>query len=249
MRRKPTRDWKAYDYVLRGRECDARYDHHAGEPLFARAAELDPGYAEAHGRRAVALVVMYWMEQRPELLRQAEVCAREALSLDENDAKSHEAMAYVLCHQRKFELSGVHFDRAIALNPNDVVVAMDRANFLSRTGRADEALQALEAAMRRDPFPAHLVLGGPLHRPISAQALCGGNRRDRQYGHLHPLPSCLSRRGVGSCRGASTRRDEVAKILAGRPGATLAYVAAAEPYSDPALLEHLLDGLRKAGLQ
>jgi TolB-like protein len=45
VRRKPTTDWKAYEYVLRGRECDSRYDHHAGEPLFARAAELDPGYA------------------------------------------------------------------------------------------------------------------------------------------------------------------------------------------------------------
>ena len=51
-------------------------------------------------------------------------------------------------------------------------------------------------------------------------------------------------------RGASTRRaTKWRKFLPARPGATLAYVAAAEPYSDPALLEHLLDGLRKAGLQ
>jgi TolB-like protein len=249
VRRKPTRDWKAYDYVLRGRECDARYDHHAGEPLFARAAELDPGYAEAHGRRAVALVVMYWMEQRPELLRQAEVCAREALSLDENDAKSQEAMAYVLCHQRKFELSGSHFDRAIALNPNDVVVAMDRANFLSRTGRADEALQALEAAMRREPFPhtwfweVRFTALFQLKRYAEAIAAIGN------MAILHPLHHAYLASALAHAGRLDEARDEVAKILAGRPGANLAYVAAAEPYSDPALLEHLLDGLRKAGLQ
>jgi adenylate cyclase len=43
-------------------------------------------------------------------------------------------------------------------------------------------------------------------------------------------------------------RREVTAFLAAKPGATLALVAAAEPYAQPALLEHLLDGLRKAGL-
>jgi len=249
VRRKPTKDWKAYDYVLRGRECDARYDHHGGEPLFARAAELDPSYAEAHARRAVALVVIYWMERRPELLREAEVCAREALSLDENDAKSQEAMAYVFCHQRKFELSGVHFDRAIALNPNDVVVAMDRANFLSRTGRAEEALQALEAAMRREPFPhtwfweVRFTALFQLKRYGEAIAAIGN------MAVFHPLHHAYLASALAHAGRLDEARDEVAKILAGRPGATLAYVAAAEPYSDPALLGHLLAGLRKAGLR
>jgi adenylate cyclase len=33
-----------------------------------------------------------------------------------------------------------------------------------------------------------------------------------------------------------------------KPGATLSWVARAEPYSDQRLLDQLLDGLRKAGL-
>jgi selenocysteine lyase/cysteine desulfurase len=43
-------------------------------------------------------------------------------------------------------------------------------------------------------------------------------------------------------------RRELAAFLNARPDATIALVAAAEPYAAPALLDHLLDGLRKAGL-
>ena len=44
-------------------------------------------------------------------------------------------------------------------------------------------------------------------------------------------------------------RREVTTLLDSRPGATIALVTAEEPYANQALLGHLLDGLRKAGLQ
>ena len=48
------------------------------------------------------------------------------MSLD--DAASHEAMGYVCQHQREFDLAEMHFNRAMSLNPNDVYIAVDRAN-------------------------------------------------------------------------------------------------------------------------
>ena len=65
-------------------------------------------------------------------------------------------------HQRKFDLAGVHSGRAVGLNPNDVMIAGHRANWLVRVGRLDEALQSLDAAMRRDPYPPTWHLGHPL---------------------------------------------------------------------------------------
>jgi hypothetical protein len=44
-------------------------------------------------------------------------------------------------------------------------------------------------------------------------------------------------------------RRELAEFLKAKPDASLASVAAAEPYADSAFLDHLLDGLRKAGLR
>jgi tetratricopeptide (TPR) repeat protein len=99
----------------------------------------------------IALVAPYWLDQEPEQLRRAEACARTALSLDDHDAASHEAMGYVCQHQRKFDLAEMHFNRAMSLNPNDVCIAVDRANWLVRVDKPAEALQGLEAAMQRDP--------------------------------------------------------------------------------------------------
>jgi len=47
-RGKPTAHWVAYDYFLQGRHFDYRYDLEQSITLFARAAELDPDYVDAH---------------------------------------------------------------------------------------------------------------------------------------------------------------------------------------------------------
>ena len=217
-------------------------------PFFARAAELDPGYAHAHAWRAIALTVQYWVDQQPEALRQAEACARMALSLDDHDALSHDAMGYVGVHQRKFDLAGVHSGRAVGLNPNDVMIAGHRANWLVRVGRPDEALQSLDAAMRRDPYPPTWIWDirwcALFHLKRYEDAVAAlRNMATFHFWHHAYFAAAYAHAG---------RQDDAARALAGflevRPAASLALVAAAEPYADPALLDHLLDGLRKAGL-
>jgi TolB-like protein len=247
-KRKPTRDLVAYDYFLRGRERDAYFDHGAAEKFFARAAELDPGYVHAHAYRAMALVVLYWLEQDPERLRRAEACARTALSLDDHDGTSHEAMGYVALHQRKFELAGIHLERAAKLNPTDVPIAADRVNWLISTGRLEEALQSLEAAMHRDPFsPTWLWefrFTALFHLKRYDEAIAAlRNMATFQFWHYAYFAAAYAHAG----RMEEARR-EMATFLNAKPGATVATFVAAEHYAEPALLDHLLDGLRKAGL-
>ena len=79
-RRKPTEDWAAYDFLLRGRECNHHYRVAEGERFFARAVEIDPGYVQAHAWRAVMLGVMYLHDEQEETLAAAFRSAREALS-------------------------------------------------------------------------------------------------------------------------------------------------------------------------
>ncbi|MGQ0485705.1 MAG: hypothetical protein ACT4SY_10175 [Hyphomicrobiales bacterium] len=73
----------------------------------------------------------------------------------EERAQRRLAAILVALHQRRFDLAGIHFNRAVRLNPNDVYIAADRANWLVRIGRLAEALQSLEAAVQRDPFRQH----------------------------------------------------------------------------------------------
>ena len=54
---------------------------------------------------------------------------------------------------REIRPAGSHLDRAIALNPNNVIGATTRAMWLVRVGRSAEALESLDEVMKRDPFP------------------------------------------------------------------------------------------------
>jgi adenylate cyclase len=248
VKRKPTTDWRAYDYFLQGRACDASFDLAGAEVCYKRAIELDPGFVHAHAWRALALTGRYWQDQQPEQLRLAEVSAKTALSLDGNDPWSHHAMAFVALHQRKFDLAGVNLDRASNLNPNDTGVAFDRAALLVRTGRPDAALQCLDAAIRRDPFPATWAWSVRwrvlfhLKRYEDAIAALRNMAKASVWHHAYLAATCAH---AGHPDDA---RRELAAFLQAKPDATLAVIAAADPYADETLLDHLLDGLRKAGL-
>ena len=152
-KRRPTRDWAAYDYFLQGREQYHRYNLIEAEPFFARAVELDPGYAHAYAMLANALLGRYWEDLQAETMERALDVARKGLSLDDADPWCHTVMAIILMFRGHRDLAGVHFERAVALNPTDVQIATMRAWWLARTGRANEALDILDIAMRRDPFP------------------------------------------------------------------------------------------------
>jgi TolB-like protein len=247
-KRKPTSELAAYDCFLRGRERDAYIDHVGAEAFFARAVELDPGYVHAHAYQAIQLVLQYWVDQQPEKIQRAEASARMALSFDDQDGVSHQAMGYVALHQRKFDLAAMHFDRAVSLNPNDVYITGDRANCLVRIGRPAEALQGLEAAMQRDPFaPTWLWVA-------RCNALFHLKRYDeavaalRNLSTLHFWHYAYFAAAYAHAGRPDDARRELATFLNGRPDATIALVAAAEPYAEQTLLDHLLDGLRKAGL-
>jgi adenylate cyclase len=152
-RRKPTEDWVAYDYLLQGRACEYRYDVVSAARFFARAIELDPEYVHAHAGRAIALGVQYLLDERPETLAAALVSAQAALAHDENSGWAHRAMGYVALRRCEFALAGQHFDRALALNPNDVLLVAQRANWLMHVGRLEEALSSPDSTLQREPYP------------------------------------------------------------------------------------------------
>ena len=247
-KRKPTRELAAYDCFLRGRERDAYFDLAGAEVFYAQATALDPDYVHAHAQRALALTVLYWLHQDPEMLRKGETAARTALALDDHDGTSHEAMGYVALHQRRFELAGIHFERAVSLNSNDIYIAADHANWLTRTGRPTEALQRLDEAMRRDPFSPtwlwEMRSNALFHLGRYEEAIAAL----RAMSTLHPWHFAHLAAAYAHLGRLADAHRELANFLQAKPGATVAQVAVAEPYQTSALLTPLLSGLRKAGL-
>jgi adenylate cyclase len=247
-RRKPTKLWVAYDFFLQGRECVDRFDVEAAEPLLRHAIELDPGFARTHETLARAFVFKFFSDGRTETLSNALVYAKKAVSLDENDAASHCALAHVYTFMHQLEVAGVHFSKAVALNPSDVGVAIGHAHWLARVGRTSEALEKLDIAVQRDPFRPDWyweIRGIPLLQEKRYEEFIEGyNHISRPQVWHHPYLA-IAYAHLGRIEEAKAHAAEVLKL---KPDFSAKWISAMEPYKDPVYLEHLLDGLRKAGL-
>ncbi|MGH6907728.1 MAG: BTAD domain-containing putative transcriptional regulator, partial [Aestuariivirga sp.] len=247
VRAKPTASWVAYDYFLQGRELSNRYKIHEADGFLARAIELDPGYVHAYAWRASALLAKYWYDQKPETFQQAVTCAEKALSLDDSDAWCHQAMGLISLHSNKLALAGMHFERAMGLNPNDVNVTADYAGWLGYMGRFDEALRYLDMAMQRDPFPPNWMW------EIRGTVLLLSKRHEEAIGAFHKAPienfftHALLAAAYAWAGQMENARRELFLARQGRED-TLFSLMAGLPCSDDDHRNHILDGLRMAGL-
>lgn len=247
-RRKPTGDWVAYDYFLQGRERFHHYQYVEAEPFFARAAELDRGYAQAFAFRAQTLLGRYWRNLESGAKEEAMSCAERALSLDDTDAWCQLAMGFVLTHHGKRDLAGPYFDRAVALNPTDVLIAYSRAWWLVRVGRANEALENLDRATQRDPFPPIWFWENRANALLAIRRYEEAIQALTRMNYLHAWDHAYIAVCLAYLNRDREARAAAAEVLKADPYFTLSRYAKVEGYILPTELEHLLEGLRRAGL-
>jgi len=247
-RRRPTRDWAAYDHLLQGREEYHRYRFYEAERHFARAIELDPGYAQAYALRAQTLLGVYWQDLSADALPQALECARKALSLDPSDPLCHAAMGFVLTQHGQREEAGPYLDCAMALNPTDPRIISLRAWWLMRVGRIDESLAVLDELQQRDPIPPAYIWEVRGIAQFQAKRYQEAVAAFSRLNELHAWDHAY----VAACHAylnqPAAAQAAVSQTLRADPDFTLSRYARIEGYTAPADLRHLLDGMRKAGL-
>ena len=248
MRRSPTANWIAYDYVLQGRECVYRYELEAAKALLTRAVELDPNYAYAHAVLSWAYLGEYFHDLRDETLRVSLAYAQKAWSLDDNEAFCHSAMGLALMFLGQLDAAGTHFDKSISLNSNSVAFATARANWLGRVGRASEALDVLDIVALRDPLLPpffYETRTGLLFQSKRYEEAIKSTLQKNPKQYWDPAYMAAAYAYLGRMPEA---RTEAAEVLRMKPDFSIARYAKQEPFKDPADLKHLLDGFRKAGL-
>jgi TolB-like protein len=247
-RRKPPQLWAAHDYFLQGREHAIRFDAEAAAPLLRRAIELDPAYAQAYGWLSMQMYVLYSAHGRREDLEEEWRAAQKAVELDPLDSGSHRAFGLVCSQMRQYDLAGIHFDRAVALNPNDVYASTLRGLWLAFVGRGEEALRSLDADLRRDPLPPTWYWGcrgvAYLQLRRHVEALEAFRHMDLLHWWIHCyIAACHAHLGrIGLAKG------EASEVLRLKPDFSIVDFERSEWWRDPADLEHLEDGMRKAGL-
>ena len=164
---RPTENLEAYEYYLRGRQATyllAGTGIRTAYWALERATELDPNFAEAYATLALASAFDYrgidqwndWIRPPGRARAVAIQQARKASALKPDLALPELALAYVQLADRKYDEALAQVEQAIARAPGNSWGFQTQALVLTAAGRHEEALQAMEQALRLDPKPPAL---------------------------------------------------------------------------------------------
>jgi eukaryotic-like serine/threonine-protein kinase len=178
LRQLPTENPEAYDLYLRGRAAQSRAESEQywtealppsaveslqrAESYYARARELDPAFATARARLALAQLALAPFGQTNARRDQGRLEAEAALRLQPGIPEGHEALAsyWMLRGERLNAIAELGL--ALAGQPNAPHLFYRLGIHLRDAGRWEEAVVAFERASRLDPLNAPMQIQAAL---------------------------------------------------------------------------------------
>jgi TolB-like protein len=153
-----------------------------GDALLRRVLEIDPRYAPAWAQLAGNIVneVIIGAKSKEEAFPRAREAAAKALALDPDYARAHASLGSLAIFEDDIPAAARHFERALELDPTDLIVLGNSSAVLKGLGRLNEAIALDEAVVRRDP-----VNTSWLFNLASAQNWAG--RYDQAIGSLRAV--------------------------------------------------------------
>ncbi|HSR72496.1 MAG TPA: tetratricopeptide repeat protein, partial [Kiloniellales bacterium] len=158
VKRKPTDNMVAYECALAGKVLHHRSnpaDNAAALEMLDKAVALDPKFAHAHAWRACVLGQAWvhgWCEDKDATWAKVIEGLQTALALNENDSDVHRILAAVNLAHDDHDRAIYHEDRALALNPNDDLIVVQKGEILTWIGQAEEGIEWIRKAMRLNPY-------------------------------------------------------------------------------------------------
>jgi adenylate cyclase len=258
---KPPTSLQAYDYYMQAANALTSYhtslsreELRDARRLLEKALTIDPTYARAHAAHSVARV-SFWVHRWnddcpwPTALDRAYQSAQKAVGMAPNLPEAHAGLGWVLIWKHQHEAAIAEFERAIALNPNFTNWRFPFA--LVFAGEPARAIQALKTHMRLDPF----------YEPLAPGTWGLACYMLKQYAEALPyLRESVSRAPnvragriwlaatygqLGQLENARREADAVLRI---DPSYTITGTPPVTALRRPEDIEHISEGLRKAGL-
>ena len=255
VQRKPPENLVAYECVLAGKllhHRSTRADNEEALRMLERAIALDPGYAHAHAWKACVLgqsTVTGWCADVEATRRALIGEVTKALSLDENDSDVHRVLAAVnLTVHHDYDKALYHQERALTLNPNDDLIAVQQGEVLTWIGQAEEGIEWIQKAMRLNPyhpetFWSHLGRAYFVARRYG-EAVKAFQRRSRTgQTHWAFLAACYAQLGDAAAAKGATQ-----ELLQRAPDFSIERFIATQHYKHESDREHHRAALVKAQL-
>ena len=148
--RKPTLNFNAFDYILKGIYYKDKYTAAAGRKAhecFDRAIQLDPGSAEAYSWSAWAHIVdisMGWCADPAESLVRAFELARRSVSSDPHSEMGHWALAEAYIMDGDYDNGFREYDWARDINPNNPDIMVTCGTELASYGNWEAGITLIQ---------------------------------------------------------------------------------------------------------
>jgi adenylate cyclase len=254
IRRKPPSNMGVYERVLRAKLCHHRgssEDNSEAIQLLDEAIELDPEYASAYAWKACTLTQAWargYCEGSNALDSEILDLTRKAVSLDENDLECVRILSEYGIEEMRFDDAQHYNEKALRMNPNDPRLIAQRGEIFTWLGRPEEGVEWVEKAMQLDPYDAdawaHLLGRALFGARRYEEAIRAFKRIPRpHYGHYAFLAA-----SYGQLDREEEAKAEAAQVLAMKPDFTAKNFTKSLFYKEQLDREHLMNGLRKAGL-
>jgi TolB-like protein/DNA-binding winged helix-turn-helix (wHTH) protein len=154
--------WSAYHLGLEHLYRFNRVDNTAAAKLFERAVSLDPSFARAHAGLSFVhfqTAFMHYVDDRSDAIASARRCAQRGLELDGLDPFVNFTMGRTYWLEGDLATSLDWFERSTSLSPNYAQGIYARAWTEALAGRALDARQHVNLAMRLSPLdPLHYAM-------------------------------------------------------------------------------------------
>jgi adenylate cyclase len=250
-RRKRPESLAAYDFLLRGIELFLTFDFadtEAARTMFEEAIAVDANIAAAYAYLANLRLRDWWTSRSVQSLDEAFELAKKAVETDGNDGFAHGILGMAYLERCSFDEATFHAERFVALNPNDSFAALHMSQLLAYLGRPEEGISWIERAFRLNPFPPQA------YNSFYGMILFAARRYAESIATFNRILVAPNWEVIYLVAGnAYLGRLEEAHTLIRRwatphPDIAPLAFAAKEPFKQPADLDHLLEGLRIAGI-
>ena len=227
-------------------------EHEEVRTILEAALAGEPGHSDC----LAMLSLMYWQEYahrfnvRPDPLDRAHAAARQAVAAAPTNHLAHSVLATVLFYQKDFLAFRPAAERALALNRMDASTTAFLALLIAYSGDWEYGLSIAERAQQLNPHHAGWYHFTAFHYAYHRRDYRGAfaialkvNMPGYFFTHLAMAAVCGQLGEVERARAALRELHALVPDFGAR---------AREEYGkwfDPELTEHLIEGLRKAGLE
>ena len=244
-----------YEAFLRSIDFNYRVtpeEHAAARTCVERAVQQAPGYADGWAMLSGLYAEEYGMEYNvlPDSVGRALQAAQRAVDAAPLNALAHQALARALFFRKEFQAFRTAAELAIELNPMSATTLCAMGTLIAYVGDWEHGCALVERAMQLLPRHPGWYLFPLFHKAYRHGDYRGAvsvglkfNIPDFFATHLF-MAAAYAQLGERDAAG-----KELRDLLRVRPGIAVWAREGLRRYHDRELVEHYIDGLRKAGLE